>query len=207
MSNRINTDQQLRREALKTLTRRQLFRQCSTGMGAIALASLMNEDLFASPGASVGPVKRADPLALKQPHFKPRAKNIIYLHMAGAPSQLDLFDPKPKLNEFDGQPIPDSLTKGERFAFIKGTPKILGSPYKFGRYGQSGTILSELLPNLATIVDDIAVVRSLHTDHFNHAPAQLFVHTGSQIAGRPRMGSWATDGLGAANRGLPGFVV
>ena len=130
---------ELRREVLKTITRRQLFRQCSTGMGAIALASLMNENLFAGPARAPGITKRADPLALKPPHFKPRAKNIIYLHMAGAPSQLDLFDPKPKLNEFDGQPIPESLTKGERFAFIKGTPKILGSPYQFGRYGKSGT--------------------------------------------------------------------
>jgi hypothetical protein len=207
MTTRISANHELRREVLKSLTRRQLFRQCSTGMGAIALASLMNENLFAGPSAASGITKRADPLALKPPHFTPRAKNIIYLHMAGAPSQLDLFDPKPKLNEFDGQPIPESLTKGERFAFIKGTPKILGSPYKFGRYGKSGTILSELLPNLATIVDDITVVRSLHTDQFNHAPAQLFVHTGSQIAGRPSMGSWVTYGLGTENRDLPAFVV
>jgi hypothetical protein len=127
--------------------------------------------------------------------------------MAGAPSQLDLFDRKPKLTEFDRQPIPDSFTKGERFAFIKGTPKILGSPYKFARHGKSGTELSELLPRLATVVDDIAVVRSLHTDHFNHAPAQLFVHTGSQIQGRPSMGSWVTYGLGTENTDLPGFVV
>jgi len=206
MTPRMTIDQEIRREALKAVTRRQLFRRCGTGMGAIALTSLLNEDLFAAAaGARTEPA--AEPLAPKPPHFAPRAKNIIYLHMAGAPSQLDLFDHKPKLNEFNGQPIPESFTKGERFAFIKGTPKVLGSPYKFAPYGCGGTMLSELLPRLATVVDEIAVIRSMHTDQFNHAPAQLFVHTGSQLQGRPSMGSWVTYGLGTQNRDLPGFVV
>ncbi|HEY8747228.1 MAG TPA: DUF1501 domain-containing protein [Tepidisphaeraceae bacterium] len=202
---RITIDQELKRETLKALTRRQFFKNCSTGMGAVALASLLNQRASAEPTKPQPPAQ--EPLSIKPPHFAPRAKNIIYLHMAGAPSQLDLFDHKPKLQEFDRQPIPDSFTKGERFAFIKGTPKILGSPYKFARHGQSGTQLSELLPRLATVVDDIAVVRSMHTDHFNHAPAQLFVHTGSQLQGRPSMGSWVTYGLGTENTDLPGFVV
>jgi hypothetical protein len=191
---------------LKALTRRQLFRRCVTGMGAIALASLLNEDLAAGelpqdlrPGV--------EPLSLRAPHFAPRAKNIIYLHMAGAPSQLDLFDHKPRLADFNGQPIPESFTKGERFAFIRGTPRVLASPHTFSRHGKCGTELSELLPHLAKVVDDIAVVRSMHTDQFNHAPAQLFMHTGSQIAGRPSMGSWITYGLGTENRDLPAFVV
>src|SRR5580765_1489848 len=160
--NRLTINQELHREALKAITRRQLFRRCGTGMGAIALTSLLNNNLFGATAST----SSLDPLAPKAPHFSPRAKNIIYLHMAGAPSQLDLFDPKPKLNEFDRQPIPESFTKGERFAFIKGTPKILGSPYKFQRHGESGIVLSELLPGLAKVADELAVIRSMHTDHF-----------------------------------------
>jgi hypothetical protein len=208
MKPRITIDQELKREMLKAVTRRQLFKRCSTGMGAIALSSLLNERLSAETTSASKPAPvPSDPLAVRPPHFAPKARNIIYLHMAGAPSQLDLFDPKPKLQEYDRQPIPASFTRGERFAFIKGTPKILGSPYKFAAHGKSGIVLSELLPKLATVVDDIAVVRSLHTDQFNHAPAQLFVHTGSQLQGRPSMGSWVTYGLGTENRDLPGFVV
>jgi hypothetical protein len=206
MSRHLAVEEELKREALKAVTRRQLFKNCSTGMGAVALASMLNGRLLANEAKAKAAAPGA-PLAMKPSHFAPRAKNIIYLHMAGAPSQLDLFDPKPKLNEFDRKPIPESFTKGERFAFIKGTPKILGSPYKFQRHGKSGIVLSELLPGLARVADDISVVRSLHTDHFNHAPAQLFVHTGSQLQGRPSMGSWVTYGLGTENTDLPGFVV
>ncbi len=136
-----------------------------------------------------------------------KAKNIIYLFMAGAPSHMDLFDDKPKLRELDGQKCPPELLQGERFAFIEGAPTILGSPYAFDRYGQSGTELSELLPHLAEVVDDIAVVKSMHTAQFNHAPAQIFMNTGHQIVGRPSMGSWLTYGLGSENEDLPGFVV
>ena len=127
--------------------------------------------------------------------------------MAGGPSQLDLFDYKPALTKFDGQPCPEDLIKGERFAFIKGVPKLLGSPHHFAKYGQSGAELSVLLPHLAKIVDDVAIVRSLHTTQFNHAPAQIFMNTGHQIAGRPSMGAWVTYGIGSESKDLPGFVV
>jgi len=207
MFKRLTIEQELARESAKAITRRQLFQRCASGIGAVALTSLLNENLFASTVASDAISRKGDPLAPRQPNFAPRAKNVIYLHMAGAPSQLDLFDFKPKLNEFSGQPIPASFTKGERFAFIKGTPKVLGSPYKFARHGKCGMELSELLPHLATVADEIALVKSLHTTQFNHAPGQLFVHTGHQIQGRPSMGSWVTYGLGTENRDLPAFVV
>ncbi len=160
MKRRLTVEEELKRETLKAVTRRQFFRNCSTGMGAVALSSMLNPRLGAEESASQPkPAAPGNPLGVKAPHFAPRAKNIIYLHMAGAPSQLDLFDPKPKLTEFDRQPIPESFTKGERFAFIKGTPKILGSPYKFHRHGESGIVLSELLPGLAKVADDISVIR------------------------------------------------
>jgi hypothetical protein len=127
--------------------------------------------------------------------------------MAGAPSQVDLFDSKPMLQELDGKPIPDSFVKGERFAFIKGTPKLLGSPYRFTKSGQCGSEFSELLPQTASVADDVAVVRSMSTTQFNHAPAQIFMNTGHQIVGRPSMGSWLTYGLGSEASNLPGFVV
>jgi hypothetical protein len=189
-------------EILAAITRRHFFRECGTGLGTMALASLVNERLFA--GAAETPESA---LAPRSPHFSPKVKNIIYLFMAGAPSQLDLFDYKPRLQQHHGQPIPEDIVKGERFAFIKGTPKLLGSPYHFSKYGAAGTEVSELLPHLSTLVDDIAVVRSVVTDAFNHAPAQLFVNTGSTQFGRPSMGSWVTYGLGTVSQDLPGFVV
>ena len=198
---------QLRLENLKALTRRQLFQRSGAGVGAIALTSLLNDQLFADAAPAAQPPARPDPLAPRPPQFPAKAKNVIYLHMAGAPSQLDLFDYKPKLQEYTGKPIPAEMVKGERFAFIKGVPKVLGTPYKFNRYGKCGAELSTLLPHLAEVVDDIAIIKSMHTDQFNHAPAQLFVHTGFQIAGRPSMGSWVTYGLGSQNHDLPGFVV
>ena len=139
--------------------------------------------------------------------FAPKAKRVIYLFMAGAPSQLDLFDPKPELTKHDGQDIPEEFVKGERFAFIKGTPKLLGSPFKFKQHGQSGAEISELLPHLAKVADDIAIVRSMQTTQFNHAPAQIFMNTGHQVIGRPSLGSWLSYGLGSENSDLPGFVV
>jgi hypothetical protein len=189
-------------ETLKALTRRQLFKRCTTGMGAIALASLLNEESRASL-----PAGAMDALSPRQPHFPGKAKRIIYMHMAGAPSQLDLFDYKPKLIEYNGKDVPAELIKNERFAFIKGTPKCLATPHTFEKHGQSGAEISNLLPHLSTMVDDVCFIKSMHTDHFNHAPAQLFVHTGSQLQGRPSMGSWLTYGLGSANKDLPGFVV
>jgi hypothetical protein len=193
----------LREEILKYRTRRQFFKDCSTGLGTIALASLLNENLFANPATMAA----EDPLAPKKPHFPAKAKNVIYLHMAGAPSTLDLFDYKPKLNELNGKPCPESYIRGQQFAFIKGTPKLLGTPHKFGKHGKSGQELSSILPHLATVADDIAIVKSMYTDQFNHAPAQLFVHTGSPRLGRPGMGAWVSYGLGTENRNLPSFVV
>ena len=174
---------------LRAITRRHFFRQSGFGIGGLALSSLIDDRLFAQ--------KADGPLVPRPPHFAPKAKNIIYLFMAGAPTQLDLFDNKPALQKHDGQEIPaEFIPKGERFAFIKGTPRLLGSPFHFKRYGQSGAELSELLPHLADIADDIAIVRSVHTTQFNHAPGQLFMNTGSQVFGRPSMGAWLTYGLG-----------
>lgn len=183
--------QKTRHIQLQNQTRRHFFRQAGAfGIGSMALGSLLNERLLAAPA-----------------QYGAKAKNIIFLFMAGGPSQLDLFDYKPKLNEYDGKPCPEELIRGERFAFIKGVPKLLGSPHPFTKVGQSGAELSRLLPHTAEIVDDIAIVRSLHTTQFNHAPAQIYMNTGHQIPGRPSMGSWLTYGLGSENKDLPGFVV
>ena len=188
-------------EFLKHVTRRQFFRDCSAGIGTIGLASLLNDRLFAAPAATT------NPLAPRGPHFKPRAKNIIFLHMAGAPSQLDLFDHKPKLIELNNQPVPESFTKGDRFAFIKGVPKLLGTPHTFRRHGQSGIEISSALPHLATVADELCVIRSMKTDQFNHAPAQLLTHTGFPRLGRPGMGAWISYGLGSEADDLPSFMV
>lgn len=200
----------LRSQRVLAQTRRQFFRDCGVGLGGLALASLLGRDAFASTSFSASPPPPIDPLSAlspRAPHFAPKAKSVIYLFMNGAPSQLDLLDPKPKLAELNGQAIPDEFTKGERFAFIKGTPRLLGSPYTFERCGESGVEISELLPHLKTIVNDIAVVRSMKTDAFNHAPAELFINTGLARVGRPSMGSWLTYGLGSENQDLPGFMV
>ena len=179
---------------LKGLTRRHFFGDAAFGVGSVALSSLLNPRLFAQT-------------ATVKTHFAPKAKNIIYLFMAGAPSQLDLFDYKPKLTKFDGQPVPEDVIKGERFAFIKGVPKLLGSPHPFAKHGQSGAELSALLPHLAGIAGRVAFVKSMHTTQFNHAPAQVFMNTGHQVIGRPSLGSWLTYGIGSENSDLPGFVV
>lgn len=168
------------------------------GAGAWLGAGIFGSWLPAAPL-----VRRGDAL----PHHAARAKRVIWLHMAGGPSSLDLFDPKPRLDELDGQPIPDSFIANERFAFIKGTPKILASPYAFERHGESGQWVSELLPNIAGIADELCVVRSMHTTQFNHAPAQLFLNSGHALVGRPSMGSWLSYGLGSLDPDLPSFVV
>jgi hypothetical protein len=198
----MDPETEFKKEHLQTITRRHFFRRCGVGLGTMALGSLLNARLFAS-----APIAPADPLAPRPPHHPARAKRVIYLHMAGSPSQLDLFDYKPKLQELNGEPCPDSLFKQDRFAFIKGVPKLLGTPHKFARHGKAGTELSELLPHLATVVDQVAMIRSMYTDQFNHAPAQLFLHTGSPRLGRPSMGSWLTYGLGSDSQDLPAFVV
>ena len=189
---------------LLDITRRHFFGQAGFGIGSAALTSLFNPALLAQ---SQGSTDEARAMAPKPPHFPAKCKNVIYLFMAGGPSQLDLFDYKPALKKFNGQPCPEDLIKGERFAFIKGIPKLLGSPHEFAKCGQSGAELSVLLPHLAKIVDDVAIVRSLHTTQFNHAPAQIFMNTGHQIPGRPSMGAWVTYGIGSENTDLPGFVV
>jgi Protein of unknown function (DUF1501) len=204
-------------EMLRAVTRRHFFRQAGFGIGSAALTALLNRNSFAAGLAAgapdsaastpVAPGAAANPLAPKPPMFAAKAKSVIYLFMAGAPSQVDLLDNKPKLQQLDGQGIPAEMTKGERFAFIQGTPKLLGSPYQFKRWGRSGAEISELLPHLGEIADDIAIVRSAHTTQFNHAPAQIFMNTGFQIIGRPSFGSWATYGLGSECSDLPGFVV
>ena len=190
-------------ELLRAVTRRHFFRQSGFGIGAAALTSLLNTSLFASDVK----VDATNPLAPKAPMFPAKAKSVIFLFMAGAPSQVDLLDSKPTLQKYDGQNVPQELMKGERFAFIKGTPKLLGSPFEFTRCGQSGAEISELLPHLKQVADDIAIIKSVHTTQFNHAPAQIFMNTGFQIIGRPSMGSWMTYGLGSECKDLPGFVV
>jgi hypothetical protein len=196
-------------ERAKLITRRHFFRRCNSGLGAAALASLLGNDLLANASSFPSPVAAGapNPLSPKPAQFGAKAKRVIYLHMSGSPPQHDLYDYKPKLNELNGTPCPQEYIKNERFAFIKGTPRILGSPYKFHQHGKSGAWVSELLPNIANCVDDIAFVKSMWTDQFNHAPAEMLLYTGSPISGRASMGSWVTYGLGSESQDLPGFVV
>jgi hypothetical protein len=185
-------------------TRRHFFGQCAVGLGTMALASLLSED----PLFGTAPPARGRSLADPRPtHHPARATNVIYLFMAGGPSQLDLFDPKPKLTELHGKPTPESYLAGKRFAFLRGTPNLLGSPRKFARHGECGAVVSECLPHFASVVDDLAIVRSLVTDNFNHGPAKIFMNTGSQQFGRPSLGAWVTYGIGSESRNLPGFIV
>ena len=175
------------------ISRRWFFEQCGIAMGSLALPGLMKA--------------ASNPLAPKQPHRTPKAKNVIFLFMAGAPSHLELFDNKPQLAKFDGSLPPADLLKGYRAAFINPNSKLLGPKFKFAKHGQSGAEISELLPHTAKIVDDISIVKSMSTDAFNHAPGQLLMNTGSQQFGRPSMGAWVTYGLGSESQDLPAFVV
>jgi len=188
------------------ITRRWFLRECRMGLGAMALGTLLNDDRSLRAATSAQAAAPADPLATRLPHFAPKAKQVIYLFMAGAPSHLDLFDYKPQLAKYGGQLPPAELLKGYRAAFINPQSKLLAPKFKFARHGQSGAELCELLPHLAKVVDDIAIVKSLVTDAFNHAPGQIFMNTGSQQFGRPSMGAWVTYGLGSEARDLPGFV-
>ena len=171
------------------------------GLGAMALASLSAEEAVAGEGTGLGP------LAARDPHFSPSVKNVIFLHMAGSPPHLDLFDYKPELVKHSGEPCPKDYLEGRRFAFTSGVPKLLGTPRKFKRHGEGGIWLSDALPRLSALADDLTVIKSLHTEQFNHAPAQLMLYTGSPRMGRPSMGSWVTYGLGSESRDLPGFIV
>jgi hypothetical protein len=195
---------------LRDQTRRHFFAQCGVGLGSMALATLFGQPAMATaPGAQSD--RAASPLAARPGHLPARARSVIYLFMAGGPSQLELFDYKPELIRYTGQPIPDSFIKGRRFAFMdiftKEHPKLLGTSRRFARHGKSGAWVSECLPHLATVVDDLTFVRSVATDVFNHAPAKLFANTGSSQFGRPSMGAWVTYGLGSESDRLPGFVV
>ncbi|MEN0110325.1 MAG: DUF1501 domain-containing protein [Planctomycetota bacterium] len=185
-------------------TRRHFLQGGIAGLGALWLGA---DRAIASAAPSRPTIDPANPWAPRAPHFAPRAKRVIFLHMAGAPSQFELFDHKPELNRLDGQPCPDSLLAGERFAFIRGVPKLLGSHYRFEPRGETGKPVSELLPHLGGMVDRLTFVHTMKTDQFNHAPAQLLVHTGSPRMGAASMGSWVTYGLGSENQNLPGYVV
>jgi hypothetical protein len=196
-------DHLYRGEDPKLVARRWFFQQCGVGLGAVALGQLLREAGYAAPAAPAA----TDPLAPKRPHYAPRAQRVIFLFMAGAPSHLELFDYKPQLAKFDGTLPPPDLIKGYRAAFINPSSKLLGPKFKFAKHGQCAAELSELLPHLAEVVDDIAIVRSMVTDAFNHAPGQILMNTGSQQFGRPSIGSWVTYGLGSDSRDLPGFVV
>ncbi len=188
---------------LQITTRRHFFADCGVGLGAIALSSL-----FASEASgAIDPPDLQHPLAPRRPHYVAKAKRVIFLFMAGGPSQLELFDYKPKLQELSGQSVPAEFTKNKRFAFIKGDAKLLGTTRKFSQYGQSGAELSELLPHLATVADDLCFVKSMATDVFNHGPAKLFLNSGSSRFGMPSMGAWLTYGIGSESQDLPGFVV
>jgi hypothetical protein len=195
MNHRINVPLETRLSHARALTRRQFLTHSSLTLGGAALSQLLPQNAAASPMAVKPPVRRG------------KAKAIIYLAMSGAPPSLDLFDYKSELQKLHMQPCPDSFLKGQRFAFIKGVPKMLGSPYKFSQHGQSGGWFSEQIPHMASIADEICTVRSMWTDQFNHAPAELFLYTGNMRAGAASMGAWTTYGLGSVNQNLPGFVV
>jgi hypothetical protein len=199
----MNFQQELRAEYARLITRRWFFRQCGVGLGSVALASLLGAE-NAVAGNAPHP---SNPLAPKQPQFKPKASRVIYLFMGGAPSQLDLFDYKPTLAKYNGKPIPPEVVMGQKYAFIKPDAALYASEFKFSRRGECGAELSEALPHLAEVVDDIAIVKSMTTDAFNHAPAQVLMQTGSTQFGRPCFGSWVLYGLGSEAQNLPGFVV
>ena len=182
-------------------TRRTFLKQTGGfSLGAIALNALLGQD---APAADA----KANPLAPKKPHFAAKAKRMIYLHMSGGPPHLDLFDYKPELVKRNGQLAPDQFIKGRTFAFTSGTPKLMGTPHQFKQCGKNGTWMSDAIPNFQSVADDLCVIKSMHTDEFNHAPAELLLYTGSARQGRPSMGSWVTYGLGTENENLPGFVV
>jgi hypothetical protein len=193
-----------RLERLQLLTRRHFFRESQVGLGAIALSTLLSRDTPAAPTSSTAAV---NPLAPKQPHFSGKAKRVIYLHMTGSPPHLDLFDYKPELVKHDGENCPDEYLKGKRFAFTSGVPKLLGTRRKFSRHGRGGVWMSDAIPRLHDVADEMCVIRSMNTDQFNHAPAELLLYTGSPRSGRPSFGSWVTYGLGSENENLPGFMV
>ena len=194
--------------SLEFTTRRHFLKECRTGIGAMALGSfLAGCDWLGSKKSTAAAFDVNNPLAPRAPHFAAKSKSVIYLHMAGAPSQLELFDFKPELAKMHGQPCPQSFIEGKKFAFIRGVPTLLGPQAEFNQYGKSGIWLSNNLPHLQSVVDEISILKAVNADQFNHAPAQLLMHTGSARLGRPAMGAWVTYGLGSENSNLPGYVV
>jgi hypothetical protein len=190
-------------ERARLLTRRHFFKKAGAlGIGSMALANLLGDSAAeaASPGTE-------NPLAPMPARAMAKAKRVIFLHMSGGPPHLDLFDYKPELVKRNDEPCPDSLIKGKMFAFTSGVPKLLGTPQKFAQYGRSGAWASEAVPNIASLADDLTFIKSMHSDQFNHAPAELLLYTGSARQGRPSFGSWVTYGLGSENHDLPGFIV
>lgn len=192
-------------EQLQQLTRRNFLASAGRfSLGAIALVSLGGGVPNALGTSLVNPL---NPLAPKKPHFTPKVKRVLYLHMSGGPPHLDLFDYKPELVKWDDKPCPNEFIKGRKFAFTTGVPKLMGTPRKFAQYGKGGMWMSDAIPNLQSVADELCLIKSLSTDQFNHAPAELLLFTGSPRFGRPSMGSWVTYGLGTENENLPGFVV
>jgi uncharacterized protein (DUF1501 family) len=199
----MNLQNEIRAEYARLITRRWFFRQCSVGLGSMALASLLEPGSATAAPASEPP----NPLAPRKPHFQPKAKRVIYMFMGGAPSQLELFDYKPTLAKFNGKPVPAEVVMGQKYAFIKPDAALYATEFKFAKHGACGAEISEALPHLAEVVDDIAIIKSMSTDAFNHAPAQVLMQTGSTQFGRPCFGSWMLYGLGSEAQNLPGFVV
>jgi Protein of unknown function (DUF1501) len=190
-----------------SVSRRHFLGDCGYGLGKIALAGLLTGALDGKASVAATPLAPANPLAPKKPHFPAKAKAVIHLFMAGAPSQLEMFDNKPQLARLEGKPIPPSVIMGQRYAFIRPDAAVLGPRYKFARYGKCGAELGEMTPHLAKVVDDLCIVRSVHTDQFNHAPGQILFNTGFAQPGRPCIGSWVLYGLGAETKDLPAFMV
>lgn len=204
----MNYQEEIDLETKKLLARRHFFRDCGVGLGSMALASLLKGSALAGEQAPAKQkIAASNPLAPKAPHFPAKAKRVIHLFMAGAPSQLELFDYKPELVKYNGKPVPQEMVKGINYAFIKPDAALYATELRFARHGQSGAEISEALPYLAKVVDDITIVKSMTTDAINHAPGQIFMNTGSVQFGRPSMGSWVTYGLGCETQDLPAFVV
>jgi hypothetical protein len=200
--------QEANAQAARYFSRRHFLQNCVTGLGATALTSLLGScNLFSSSPSGGGMPQSLNPLDPRAPHFPARARSVIYLHMAGAPSQLEMFDYKPELHKLHNQLCPQSLLEGKKFAFIRGVPKMLGPQANFKQHGQSGAWVSDFMPHFSGMVDEVSFLKAVKTDQFNHGPAQLFMHTGSARLGRPSIGAWVTYGLGSENSNLPGFVV
>ena len=187
-------------EQIQLKTRRHFLKNCGMGLGVGALAQMLSPESFALKAPK-------NPLLPRKPHFNSKAKRVIYIHLTGSPPHLDMWDYKPELVKRTDQECPDQFIKGKTFAFTSGTPKLMGTPRTFKQYGKSGMWMSDAIPNFHKHADDFCVIKSMHTDQFNHAPAELFVHTGFPQPGRPSFGAWTTYGLGSENQNLPGYVV